>query len=98
MACFLLPKSFCFDLESIIVKFWWQKGHDQRGIHWCTWNELCISKEQRGLGFSSLINLIFFGWRLINYLNSLLAQVLKAKYFPTSNFIHAQLGNLPSLT
>ncbi|KAA3469637.1 RNA-directed DNA polymerase reverse transcriptase family protein [Gossypium australe] len=39
-----------------------------------------------------------FGWRLINYPNSLLARVLKAKYFSNSNFLNAQLGNLPSLT
>ncbi|KAA3469896.1 Alanyl-tRNA synthetase [Gossypium australe] len=38
------------------------------------------------------------GWHLINYPNSLLAQVLKAKYYPNSDFIHTQLGNLPFLT
>ncbi|KAA3481337.1 LINE-1 reverse transcriptase isogeny [Gossypium australe] len=27
MACFLLPKTLCSDLKSIIMKFWWQKGH-----------------------------------------------------------------------
>ncbi|KAA3487352.1 reverse transcriptase [Gossypium australe] len=54
MACFLLPKTLCSDLESIIVKFWWQKGHGQREIHWCNWKELCISKEKGGLGFHSL--------------------------------------------
>ncbi|KAA3475512.1 reverse transcriptase [Gossypium australe] len=54
MACFLLPKTLCADLESIIAKFRWQKGHGQRGIHWCTWNDLCIAKEQGGLGFRSL--------------------------------------------
>ncbi|KAA3488779.1 reverse transcriptase [Gossypium australe] len=68
MAYFLLPKTLCADLESIIAKFWWQKGHAEQG------------------------------WRLINFPNSLLAQVLKAKYFPNLDFIHAQLENLPSLT
>ncbi|KAA3476740.1 reverse transcriptase [Gossypium australe] len=38
------------------------------------------------------------GWRLINHPNSLLAKVLKAKYFPRSDFFNAQLGNSPSLT
>ncbi|KAA3486091.1 Ribonuclease H-like superfamily protein [Gossypium australe] len=38
------------------------------------------------------------GWRLITYPNSLLAIVLKAKYYLHSNFFNAQLGNLPSLT
>ncbi|KAA3472069.1 reverse transcriptase [Gossypium australe] len=38
------------------------------------------------------------GWRIINYPNSLLTQVLKAKYFPNSEFINARMGNSPSLT
>ncbi|KAH1046406.1 hypothetical protein J1N35_037190 [Gossypium stocksii] len=36
MACFLLPRSLCDDLENIIAKYWWKKGHGKRGIHWCT--------------------------------------------------------------
>lgn len=38
------------------------------------------------------------GWRLLKYPNSLLAQVLKAKYYPSSDFLHARLGLLPSYT
>ncbi|KAA3458179.1 reverse transcriptase [Gossypium australe] len=103
MAYFLLPKSLCAELESIIVKFWWQKRRGKRGIHWCAWKDLCIAKEQGGLGFRNINQcdvamLAKQGWRLINYPNSLLAQVLKVKYYPHSDFIHAQLGNLPSLT
>ncbi|KAA3474990.1 reverse transcriptase [Gossypium australe] len=86
MACFLLPKSLCAELERLIAKFWWQKGHGKRGIHWCAWKELCIAKEQGGLGFRNL--------DLFNV--ALLAK--QAKYFPYSDFINAQLGNLPSLT
>ncbi|KAA3469548.1 retrotransposon protein [Gossypium australe] len=37
------------------------------------------------------------GWRLFNYPNSLLDQVLKAKHYPSSNFLKAQLRNLHSL-
>ncbi|KAA3453178.1 reverse transcriptase [Gossypium australe] len=79
MACFLLPKTLCSELESIIARFWWQKGHGQRGIHWCTWKELCKSKENGGLGFRSLdqFNIALLakqGWCLINYPDSLLAQ------------------------
>ncbi|KAA3468114.1 reverse transcriptase [Gossypium australe] len=80
-----------------------KKGHGKRGIYWCAWKELCIAKEHGGLGFQSLdqfnVSLLAKqGRRLINYPNSLLAQVLKAKYFPNLDFIHARLGNLPSLT
>lgn len=34
----------------------------------------------------------------INYPNSLVARVLKAKYYPNTDFNNAQLGNIPSLT
>ncbi|KAA3482102.1 reverse transcriptase [Gossypium australe] len=40
MACFLLPKTLCTELDSIIAKFWWQKHHGKKGIHWWTWKEL----------------------------------------------------------
>ncbi|KAA3462157.1 reverse transcriptase [Gossypium australe] len=91
MACFLLPKTLCSELESIIARFWWQKGHGKRGIHWCTWRDLCISKEKGRLGFRSLdqFNIALLAKQ---------AQVLKAKYYPHSDFLQAQLGNLPSLT
>ncbi|KAG8482089.1 hypothetical protein CXB51_027072 [Gossypium anomalum] len=49
MACFLLPSSLCKDIESIIAKYWWQKGHGKRGIHWCSWKNLCCLKESGGL-------------------------------------------------
>ncbi|KAA3455435.1 reverse transcriptase [Gossypium australe] len=103
MACFLLPKTLCSDLEKIIAKFWWQKGHGQRGIHWCTWNNLCFSKEHGGMGFRrfdqfNIALLAKQGWRIINYPSSLLSQVFKAKYFPKSDFSKAELGNSPSFT
>ncbi|KAA3469681.1 reverse transcriptase [Gossypium australe] len=65
------------------------------------WN--FVEKEDGGLGFRNLANfnvalLAKQGWRLINYPDSLLVKVLKAKYYPNSNFAAARLGNLPSLT
>ena len=38
------------------------------------------------------------GWRLQTKPNSLVYHVLKARYFPHSNFIHATIGNNPSYT
>lgn len=103
MACFLLPRSLCDDDENIITKFWWQKSRGQKGIHWCKWQYLCSLKEIGGLGFRkfSQFNIALLakqGWRLINCPNSLLAKVLKAKYYPQSSFMEARLGNIPSLT
>ncbi|KAK5776522.1 hypothetical protein PVK06_044482 [Gossypium arboreum] len=30
MACFLLPKSLCLELENIVGSFWWRKNHGKR--------------------------------------------------------------------
>lgn len=54
MSCFLLPKTMRGDIESIYAKFWWQKAHGKRGIHWCQWKYLCRPKEEGGLGFRNL--------------------------------------------
>lgn len=40
MTCFLLPKSICKEMEQIIANFWWQKGYERCGIHWCSWSKL----------------------------------------------------------
>lgn len=62
---------------------------------------MCQLKEDGGLGFRDLRKfnlslLVKQGWRFISNLNSLLARVMKAKYFPRSNFLNTPLGNNPS--
>ncbi|KAH1055992.1 hypothetical protein J1N35_034057 [Gossypium stocksii] len=74
-----------------MAKFWWQKGRGKRGIHWCSWENLCCLKENGGLGFH---NLRQFNIALL----AKHAKVLKAKYYPQSNFLEAWLGNIPSFT
>ncbi|KAA3456039.1 reverse transcriptase [Gossypium australe] len=65
MACFLLPKTLCVEIESIIAKFRWQKGFGRKGIHWCEWRKLCDLKENGGLGFRNMCNLPSLTWRSI---------------------------------
>ncbi|PKA61986.1 putative mitochondrial protein [Apostasia shenzhenica] len=36
------------------------------------------------------------GWRMITHPNSLVVRVFKAKYFPKSDIMNAQLGSNPS--
>jgi len=64
---------------------------------------MCKSKVDGGMGFKdhrafNLALLAKQGWWLIQNLGSLAHKVLKAKYFPGSNFIEAQLGKKPSYT
>ncbi|KAL4312649.1 hypothetical protein GQ457_01G024910 [Hibiscus cannabinus] len=103
MQCFLLPKVICTKLESIMNAFWWKNNNSSRGIHWCTWSKLCLPKAQGGLGFRDLskFNIALLakqGWRILTNPTSLLARVLKARYFPRTDFLHASLGASPSYT
>ncbi|KAH1129248.1 hypothetical protein J1N35_000626 [Gossypium stocksii] len=102
MYCFLLPNSFSKELEAVIAKFWGQKKVGRKGLHWCSWNLLCISKNEGGMGFRDLakfnIDLLEKqGWRLIETPDSLIARLIRVKYYHGSNFMEAPLGLNPSL-
>lgn len=103
MSCFLLPKVLRTEMENLLSRYWWQQKPGKRGLHWCGWKALCALKVDGGLGFRCLskFNITLLakqGWRLLFYPNSLLARVLKSKYYPTTDFLHARLGNSPSYT
>ncbi|KAA3462404.1 reverse transcriptase [Gossypium australe] len=34
MMCFLLSRTLCEEMGSLIARHWWQKGHCRKGIHW----------------------------------------------------------------
>ncbi|CAL2259999.1 unnamed protein product [Prunus armeniaca] len=102
MSVFRLPVRSCREIESIIAKFWWSKN-DGRGIHWKTWRFMCQHKSDGGLGFRELTSfnqalLCKQGWRLLEFPHSLIARMLKARYFPHSDFLAASSGSLPSFT
>ncbi|KAH1073516.1 hypothetical protein J1N35_025844 [Gossypium stocksii] len=100
--CFLLPKTFCKEIEAVLARFWWQKLTEKRGIHWCEWSYLCNLKEASGMGSRDLakFNIALLAkqrWRLIMSPTSMVGRVLKVKYFPHSGFLSAQLGSKPLL-
>ncbi|KAA3460855.1 reverse transcriptase [Gossypium australe] len=64
----------------------WSTKHGKRGINWSEWRNLCELKENRGIGFHCLTKFNL----------SLLSK--QAKYYPTTNFLKASLGNIPSFT
>ena len=67
---------------------------------WLSWDKLCEPKERVGMGFKRLqqFNLALLakqGWRLQTCQNSLLYRVLKAKYFPSCDFLMRPLEITP---
>ncbi|KAL4332661.1 hypothetical protein GQ457_07G043390 [Hibiscus cannabinus] len=101
MQCFLFPATLCRSLEQIMARFWWRNSGSTSGIHWCTWSQLAQPKSAGGLGFRHLnqFNVALLAkqcWRLITEPHCLLAQVLKARYYPSCDFLKADLGSRPS--
>ncbi|KAL0284767.1 UNVERIFIED_CONTAM: putative mitochondrial protein [Sesamum calycinum] len=102
MSYFKLPKSLLQEFQALAANFFWHDGDRQR-IHWLAWDQMCSSKLEGGLGFRNLeaFNLALLAkqlWRLLTRPESLVYQVLKAKYFPHSHLFDATLGSRPSYT
>ncbi|XP_074306449.1 uncharacterized protein LOC141641696 [Silene latifolia] len=103
MSVFKLPANFCDELRAVVSKFWWGSEGGRRKMAWLAWDKLCMPKDKGGLGFRDFnkFNRALLGkqgWRLMTDENSFLTLVLKAKYFPTTEFMEAELGTNPSYT
>ena len=86
-----------------MCKFWWGSQENEKKIHWIDWEKMCWPKEAGGMGFRDLhhFNLAMLakqGWKLVHETESLVAKILKARYYPTSNFLKAHIGANPSFT
>ena len=103
MNCFKLLDSLCNELNSLMRNFWWGQREKESKLAWIAWEKMCTPKVEGGMGFKDLkaFNLTLLakqGWRISQDIDSLSHQVLKAKYFPDSTFLEAQLGKNPSYT
>ena len=95
MSCFLLPKSLCEEIQRVMNAFCWQNNStSNKGIRWLSWQKMCMMKNNGGLGFRDIkgFNIALLSkqcWKLVNEPDSLMARVLKAKYYPNSHFLQA---------
>jgi ribonuclease HI len=101
MSVFKLPKTLCQGINSLLSKFWW--GHQSNGskIAWLKWSKMGLAKQKGGLGYRDLelFNMALLakqGWRIMQNEESLVAQVLKKKYFSNESFLSSRIGNNPS--
>ncbi|XP_074352835.1 putative mitochondrial protein AtMg00310 [Apium graveolens] len=101
MNLLLIPGEVCEKIERRMNAFWWGNRGTGRGIKWMAWERMCTIKEDEGLGFKSLksFNIAMLakqGWRLLNNVDPLVTSMMKAKYFPDSDFLDAKIGVNPS--
>lgn len=94
MSCYLLPKTICDDINSVLSEFWWGKNDDKKKISWVSWKRLCLPKKEGGMGFRDLHSfnkalLAKQAWRLVNNPNSLLYRLYKGRYFHSTTFLQS---------
>ncbi|XP_010496595.1 PREDICTED: uncharacterized protein LOC104773646 [Camelina sativa] len=88
-------------LTSAISTFWWKSNDKARGMHWVAWDKLCKDKAEGGLSFRALeqFNEAMLAkqfWRLIHYPTSLMARVIKSRYFRNKHPLMAKKPYNPS--
>ncbi|XP_059451038.1 uncharacterized protein LOC132181824 [Corylus avellana] len=86
MSLFLIPKSLCSEIDSVLRKFWWGFPQDKRhNLSFLSWDSICQPKSLGGLGISSMkfLNsslLARLGWKLTSNEPLLWVDALKGKY------------------
>ena len=88
MNCFQLPMVFCFDIDSMIARFWWGSTGEKRKISWIA------SKAKGGLGFRDLhlfnqVLLANQARKIIQRPESMIFKLLKARYFREVDFFRS---------
>ncbi|XP_042974746.1 uncharacterized protein LOC122306383 [Carya illinoinensis] len=102
MSVFLLPKRLCMELAGLMSKFWWGHKENDKKIKWMSWGKMGVSKFNGGLGFRELesFNKALLAkqvWRILINPSSIVARVLKDKYFKRTSVLNAKLGIYPSM-
>ncbi|XP_013628140.1 PREDICTED: uncharacterized protein LOC106334401 [Brassica oleracea var. oleracea] len=101
MSSFLLLLEICENLASAIAQFWWSSKPPKRGIHWAKWEKMCAPREEGGIGFRMIheFNLPLLAKqlrRLVQFPDSLVARVLRGKYYRISSPLRTGAVDTPS--
>ncbi|XP_043714540.1 uncharacterized protein LOC122662899 [Telopea speciosissima] len=98
---FKLPTSFHSLVRKAAMNFYWGDSTEKKKIHWVSWARLCRLEQQGGLEFKDpkLHNqalLSKLAWRLWSSPETYWAKMMKAIYYPKTNFLDAKAGNQSS--
>ena len=101
MSVYRLPKTTVKKLTSAVAQFWWSPGGSSKGMHWKSWDKLCETKDNGGLGFKDLMdfNTAMLGkqlWRLIEKPNTLFSRVFKGRYYRNASPLEPIRSSSPS--
>lgn len=96
MSYFRFPKILLNQIRSMVNNFFWGQRKKERKMHWVAWSKVCKAKGSGGIGFRDLTQfnsalLAKQGWRIIQNEKSLVAQILKARYFSRCGFLEASV-------
>lgn len=81
----LVPMGILKDFDKMCINFIWHKQNGNQGLHYISWEVLCLSKNSGGHDLHSAILKVGplrvkFAWNFITKPNSLLNKNLIAKY------------------
>ena len=101
MSVFKPPDTLCDEMTSMVHSFWWGQTNRRNKMAWLAWDKVSVPKSDASLGFRNLKTFYLAllakqGWRLQTNTHSLVHRVLKARFFPNSDFLHAKLGSKSS--
>jgi ribonuclease HI len=101
MSVFLFPKTLSLEINSLMQGFWWGHKERDRRIPWMSWSKMGMSKTLGGMGFRDLtcFNKALLAkqvWRMWSTPNSLIARIMKYKYFPECSILEASIRDKPS--
>ena len=44
----------CDEMHTLMAQFWWGDKDDKKSLHWFSWEKMCKSKQDGGMGFKDM--------------------------------------------